>query len=83
MAKDQLDELLQLARTAGIDVRTERLRGSATGGFCRIGGAPVIFLNRQLRRNLRAQILRRSLEDAGEQGLQIDWNNDKHLKEKM
>ncbi|ADU65463.1 hypothetical protein LGV61_03640 [Desulfurispirillum indicum] len=68
---DTLDQLIALARNASIEVRTEKLRGNTSGGFCRIGGEPVIFLNRSHKRVMRAQVLRRALDDAADHGIAV------------
>ncbi|MBB5022112.1 hypothetical protein [Desulfurispira natronophila] len=68
---DALDQLLKIATSAGIEIRTEKLRGNTSGGFCRIGGQPVIFLNRSHKRVIRAQVLQRALDEAQEVGVPL------------
>lgn len=66
---DNLDTLLKVAKLSHIEVRTEKLRGATSGGFCHLGGKPVVFLNRDHKRNVRSQILRRALDEARDQGV--------------
>ncbi len=61
------DVMLHTLHRLGVEVREEQSLGAAgrDGGFCRIGGKPVVFLDPAAPPWVRARVLKRALREVG------------------
>jgi hypothetical protein len=69
-----LEHLEEVAGRLGVELRYENLTAvgvKSDGGFCKVGGKPMILLNRKDSRRRQIQILARSLNKLNLEGIFI------------